>query len=574
MTLDTKTTQDVAQIDHLQVRFSTDNGDFDAVKDASLSIAPGEILALVGESGSGKSVTSKALLQMLPDSAIEAGTVLLRSGDKGLVDVHQLSANELRKMRGVDAAMVFQEPATALNPVYKVGWQIAEGLRAHPELCDGTKLTKDSARKKAIEILGKVGIPDPEVRVDYYPHQFSGGQKQRIVIAQALVLGAKLIIADEPTTALDVTVQAEILALLKDIRDEFNTAILLITHNMGVVADMADRVIVMNQGRIVESADVYELFKAPKDAYTQKLLAAVPKIAEETRRANTRKMPLLVAPDADARPEDIVVKAENMSVTYPAHGGSPAFQAVKDVSFEIRKGEVMGLVGESGSGKSTIGRAIMGLSPFSGKLEVYGDVLSEIPTKERRLLRQRIGYVFQDPYGSFNPLLTIGEAVAEPMIVAGPNSPSGFGVKKAKDALPRVAELLEMVHLPQSFATRYPHELSGGQRQRVGLARALALQPDFIIADEPTSALDVSVQAEVLKIFLELQDELQFACLFISHDLAVIDMVSDYITVLYKGQIVEKGTGGQILTAPKEAYTKKLLASLPIPDPVMQRGSN
>lgn len=571
MSLNTKTAADVAQIDGLKVRFSTDSGDFDAVKDASLSIAPGEILALVGESGSGKSVTSKALLQMLPDSSIEAGTVLLRSGDKGLVDVHQLSSSELRKMRGVDAAMVFQEPATALNAVYKVGWQIVEGLRAHPELSGGVKLTKEAARKKAIEILGKVGIPDPEIRVDYYPHQFSGGQKQRIVIAQALILGAKLIIADEPTTALDVTVQAEILALLKEIRAEFNTAILLITHNMGVVADMADRVIVMNQGKIVESADVYELFAAPKDAYTKKLLAAVPRIEEATRRANTRKKTLLVAPDADARPEDIVVKAENMSVTYPAQGGSPAFQAVRDVSFEIRKGEVMGLVGESGSGKSTIGRAIMGLSPFAGKLEVYGQVLSDIPTKERRLLRQRIGYVFQDPYGSFNPLLTIGEAVAEPMVVAGANSPSGFGVKKVKDAQPRVAELLEMVHLPKAFATRFPHELSGGQRQRVGLARALALQPDFIIADEPTSALDVSVQAEVLKIFLELQDELQFACLFISHGLAVIDMVSDYITVLYKGQIVEKGTGGQILTAPKEDYTKKLLGSLPVPDPVVQR---
>lgn len=571
MTTEFEKSNDVARIEHLKVRFSTDNGDFDAVKDTSLSIGEGEILALVGESGSGKSVTSKTLLQMLPDSSIQDGTVLLKSSENGLQDVRSLSYDELREIRGTNAAMVFQEPATALNPVYKIGWQIAEGIRAHANLYEGKKLSKEEARKRAIDILGKVGIPDPEIRVDYYPHQFSGGQKQRIVIAQALVLGAKLIIADEPTTALDVTVQAEILELLKSIRDEFNTSILLITHNMGVVADMADRVIVMNHGRIVESADVFELFEAPKDDYTKKLLAAVPKIDAKTRRSNTRKVPLCVDPAVDASPEDVIIEAENISVIYPAQGGNDEFVAVNNVSFEIRKGEVMGLVGESGSGKSTIGRSIMGLSPFIGNLKVYGKVLSELSSKERRALRQRIGYVFQDPYGSFNPLLTLGEAIAEPMIVAGANHPSGFGVKNLKDAMPRVEELLEMVKLPKEFASRFPHELSGGQRQRVGLARALALQPEFIIADEPTSALDVSVQAEVLKLFLDLQDELQFSCLFISHDLAVIDMVSDYISVLYHGKIVEKGTGEQILTNPQNDYTKKLLSSLPIPDPKIQR---
>ncbi len=572
MPIGTEKNTDVARIEHLRVRFSTDNGDFDAVKDTSFTINEGEVLALVGESGSGKSVTSKTLLQMLPDSSIEAGTVLLRTSEKGLQDVHTLSYSDLREIRGTDAAMVFQEPATALNPVYKVGWQIAEGIRAHSQLFDGNKLSKEEARIKAIDILRKVGIPDPETRVDYYPHQFSGGQKQRIVIAQALVLGAKLIIADEPTTALDVTVQAEILELLKSIREEFNTAILLITHNMGVVADMADRVIVMNGGEIVESADVFQLFESPQDPYTQKLLAAVPRIDEKTRRANTRKVPLHVAPDEDAKPEDIIVQAENIRVVYPGKAGASEFVAVNNASFEIRKGEVMGLVGESGSGKSTIGRAIMGLSPFSGTIKVYGKVLSELTVKEKRSLRQRIGYVFQDPYGSFNPLLTLGEAIAEPMIVAGTQHPSGYGVTNYKAALPRVKELLEMVRLPAEFASRFPHELSGGQRQRVGIARALALQPEFIIADEPTSALDVSVQAEVLKLFLDLQDKLQFSCLFISHDLAVIDMVSDYISVLYQGTIVEKGEGGQILTNPQKDYTKKLLASLPIPDPKVQRG--
>lgn len=307
---------------------------------------------------------------MLPDSSIESGTVLLRSDKHGLQDVQSLNPEQLREIRGKDAAMVFQEPSTALNPVYKIGWQIAEGIRAHTQLFEGRKLTNAEARKRAIEILEKVGIPSPETRVDYYPHQFSGGQKQRIVIAQALALGAKLIIADEPTTALDVTVQAEILTLLKSIREEFNTSILLITHNMGVVADMADRVIVMNQGQIVESADVYDLFANPKDAYTKKLLAAVPKIDSQTRRSNTRKV--AITDDAE-----IVVQAEHISVVYPGHGATKAFKAVDDVSFEIRKGEVMGLVGESGSGKSTIGRAIMGLSPFTGQLKVYGKVLSD-----------------------------------------------------------------------------------------------------------------------------------------------------------------------------------------------------
>ncbi|GHT81121.1 ABC transporter ATP-binding protein [Actinomycetota bacterium] len=552
----------IAKVDDLRIRFSSDDGDIDAVRGVSFEINEGEILAVVGESGSGKSVSSKALLKMLPESSITDGVVLLKSSASGeLANVQTYNYSQLQKARGVDAAIVFQEPSTALNPVYKVGWQIAEGIRAH--LPTGQKLSDKEANERAVEILRKVGIPEPEVRVNYYPHQFSGGQKQRIVIAQALILGAKLIIADEPTTALDVTVQAEILKLLKDIRQEFNTAILLITHNMGVVADMADRAVVMNKGQIVETADVFELFSNPKEEYTQMLLAAVPKIQESTRRSNTRKSPLTT--------DEVVISVKDLTVKYPGGFGNPPFKAVNNISFDIWKGEVLGLVGESGSGKSTTGRALIDLVKSTGKIEFYGEDVRKYSKEQAKTAARKIGYIFQDPYSSFNPLLTIGEAIAEPLLIAGAGDPSGFGVKNYKEALPRVERLLDLVQLPKEFSKRFPFELSGGQRQRVGFARALALRPDIIIADEPTSALDVSVQAEVLKLFLDLQDRLQFSCLFISHDLAVIDMVSDRIAVMQKGKLVEIGTGEQILTNPQEDYTKQLLASLPIPDPAAQR---
>jgi peptide/nickel transport system ATP-binding protein len=449
--------------------------------------------------------------------------------------------------------MVFQEPSTALNPVYTVGWQIIEGLRAHG------RLSRAEARAKAIDILRVVGIPDPEVRVDHYPHQFSGGQKQRIVIACALVQRPGLIVADEPTTALDVTVQAEILDLLRRLRDELGTAIVLITHNMGVVADLADRVIVMYQGDIVEQAPVRELFADPQQEYTRELLAAVPHVG---RGKSTRQS--LDTPAPTAPPEGSLVVAEQVQIGYPGRFGSAGVIAVKGVDFWIGPGEVLGLVGESGSGKTTIGRAIVGLTDVvGGSLKVLGTEMNGVKTRSLAKTRPDIGFVFQDPATSFNPLLTIAECIAEPLVVHRRAS-------NPRAARARVDELLDAVHLPTAFGDRYPHELSGGQRQRASLARALALDPKLLIADEPTSALDVSVQARVLRLFAELQAEFGFACLFISHDLAVVDEVADRIVVLRHGTIREQGTTVQVLTDPKDDYTKRLLASLPVPDPVEQ----
>jgi peptide/nickel transport system ATP-binding protein len=537
----------VVDISHLDISFATDGEPVVAVRDLSLSVNPGEVLAIVGESGSGKSVTAKAILGLLPETATESGIVLV-----GANDIVQLSKSQLRQVRGVDVAMVFQEPSTALNPVYTIGWQIAEGLRAHG------KYTRKQARAKAIEILGKVGIPDPETRVDYYPHQFSGGQKQRAVIAMALVLEPEVIVADEPTTALDVTVQAEILDLLRRCRDDFGAAIILITHNMGVVADLADRVAVMYNGEVVEQASVLELFTHPKQDYTKKLLAAVPKLgtAIESTRARAAQRPTI-----EAAP---VVEASNLVIEYAGRLGRKGFRAVDDVSFSIHAGEVLGLVGESGSGKTTIGRAIAGLTRVSGgSLAVLGQEMNGVHERRFRKLRADIGFVFQDPASSFNPLLTIAECVAEPLVVHG-------RAGDATAARPRVNELLEAVQLPRSYGDRYPHELSGGQRQRASLARSLALEPTLLIADEPTSALDVSVQARVLELFSELQKEFGFAALFISHDLAVVDLLADRIAVLYQGKLVETGTGAEVLVAPKHPYTQRLLASLPVPDPIEQ----
>ncbi len=531
----------VVEVRDLGIRFATDGGDVTAVDGVSLTVSPGEVLAIVGESGSGKSVTSKSILGMLPETATVSGAVLLNG-----TDVTTLSGAQLRAVRGTDAAMVFQEPSTALNPVYPVGWQIAEGLRAHG------KYTRREARAKAIDILRRVGIPDPEERVDHYPHQFSGGQKQRVVIAMALVLEPEVIIADEPTTALDVTVQAEILDLLRRARDEFGVAILLITHNMGVVADLADRVAVMYQGKLVEQAEVRTLFASPRHPYTQRLLAAVPRLgaAERGRRHPTTSEPVVVARD--------------LEVHFPGRFGRGGFTAVDGVSFTVSPGEVLGLVGESGSGKTTIGRAIAGLTKVTGgSLQVLGHEMNAFREREFRSVRKNIGFVFQDPASSFNPLLSIADAVAEPLVVHGIAADPGKARK-------RVDELLEAVRLPRAYGDRFPHELSGGERQRASLARSLALGPSLLIADEPTSALDVSVQATVLDLFYELQKDLGFAALFISHDLAVVDDLADRIAVLHRGRLVEIGRSEDVLTAPRDDYTRRLLASLPVPDPVEQ----
>jgi len=548
-------TQNVVTISNLNVAFATDAGAVKAVDGVSLTVAPGEVLAIVGESGSGKTVTAKTILGLLPDTATARGAVILSSKDgTRSTDVLAVSRQKLRQLRGTDVAMVFQEPSTALNPVYTVGWQIAEGIRAHGQF------TRAQARAKAIDILGRVGIPDPEIRVNYYPHQFSGGQKQRVVIAMALVLDPGLIVADEPTTALDVTVQAEILDLLRRCRDEFGTAIVLITHNMGVVADLADRVAVMFEGKVVEEAGARELFSAPQHEYTKKLLAAVPHVGQGIVRAQDRA----TAREPGWLQEAAVVVADNLSIQYPGRLGKPGFTAVDGVSFVIRPGEVLGLVGESGSGKTTIGRAIAGLTRVTdGSLTVLGHEMLGFKERKFKALRSDIGFVFQDPASSFNPLLTIAECVAEPLVVHG-------RAVNPREARKRVDELLEAVQLPRSYGDRFPHELSGGQRQRASLARSLALEPTLLIADEPTSALDVSVQARVLELFAELQREFGFAALFISHDLAVVDILADRIAVLYKGKLVEEGTGAEVLGAPKDPYTQRLLASLPVPDPVEQ----
>lgn len=541
----------VVDITDLSVTFATDGGDVRAVDGVSLSVDAGEVLAIVGESGSGKTVTAKSVLGLLPETAVTRGVILLNG-----TDVVKLNSAGLRAVRGTDVAMVFQEPSTALNPVFTVGWQIAEGLRAH-----GGISAKD-ARAKAIEILGKVGIPEPELRVDHYPHQFSGGQKQRVVIAMALVLEPELIVADEPTTALDVTVQAEILDLLRRCRDEFGTAIILITHNMGIVADLADRVAVMFEGELVEQASVADLFAAPQHPYTQRLLAAVPRIGTGTARTAARAAQRVA--DGAVEGGAPVVVADGLVIEYPGRFGRAPFRAVDGVSLSIAPGEVLGLVGESGSGKTTIGRAIGGLTKVTGgSLRVLGHELRGMRERDFRPARSNIGFVFQDPASSFNPLLTIAQCVAEPLIVHG-------RAGDAAAARPRVDELLEAVQLPRAFGDRYPHELSGGQRQRASLARSLALEPTLLVADEPTSALDVSVQAKVLELFAELQREFGFAALFISHDLAVVDMLSDRIAVLHHGVLVEEGTSAQVLGAPQHPYTQRLLASLPVPDPVEQ----
>ena len=533
----------VVEISDLDVTFVTDGGDVVAVDKVSLTVDSGEVLAIVGESGSGKSVTAKSIIGLLPETATTRGAILLN--DREVVG---LTGEKLRSIRGTDAAMVFQEPSLALNPVYTVGWQIAEGLRAHKG-----GLSKKDAREKAIDMLRRVGIPEPEKRIDYYPHQFSGGQKQRVVIAMALVLEPELIIADEPTTALDVTVQADILDLLRRCRDEFGAAIILITHNMGIVADLADRVAVMYHGKLVEEAPVGKLFTAAEHPYTQKLLAAVPRVGARTRE---RTVPDAAAP--------AVVVAKDLVIEYPGRIGQGKFRAVDGVSFSIAPGEVLGLVGESGSGKTTIGRAIGGLTKITGgSLQVLGHEMLGIRERAFRPVRSDIGFVFQDPGSSFNPLLTIAQCVAEPLIVHG-------RARDARSARSRVDELLEAVQLPKAYGDRFPHELSGGQRQRASLARSLALEPTLLIADEPTSALDVSVQARVLELFVELQKQFGFAALFISHDLAVVDMLSDRIAVLYHGRLVEEGTGDQVLGSPQHPYTQRLLASLPVPDPAEQ----
>ena len=526
------------------VEFWVDGTWYPAAVDMNFEVNPGQVLAIVGESGSGKSTTAMGLMSLLATNARMYGSVKVKGqemlGAKGTT---------LRKFRGKEVAYIFQEPMTALNPVYTIGFQIIETLRTHFDMCP------KEARVRALELITMVEIPDPETSIDKYPHQLSGGQRQRAMIAQALACDPGLLVADEPTTALDVTVQAEVLDLMRNLKDRLNSAILLITHDMGVVADMADEILVMKDGLTVEHGSADQIFNRPAHPYTQQLLAAVPKLGTTARR------PLPYNEKALPQP---VLKLENVTVAYPKRGRIPEFVAAKNVSLEIYPGEILGLVGESGSGKTTIGRAAIGLIPIKeGKLEIVGKDISHAKPKELSQIRRHTGIVFQDPASSLNPRLPIGESIGEPLFLAGE--------AKGEALAHRIEDLLDQVELPRSYRNRYPHELSGGQRQRVGIARALALTPDLLIADEPTSALDVSVQARFLDLLQELQGKLNFACLFISHDLAVVDILAHRIAVMQNGVLVEVGDRDQILQHPKSDYTRRLISAVPVPDPAEQR---
>jgi peptide/nickel transport system ATP-binding protein len=541
----------VVEVRDLKVDFWVNGEWYPAVRGASFDLIAGEALAIVGESGSGKSTIALAMMGLLPQNAYVHGSI--RLGDLEIVG---LDARTLRSMRGRVVSMIFQEPMTALNPVYTVGFQIAEMLRSHQSM--SPKL----ARKRAIELLELVEIPSPERRVDSYPHELSGGQRQRAMIAQALAMDPSVLVADEPTTALDVTVQAEILKLVRDLRDRIDSSILLITHDMGVVADLADRVVVMQRGEIVEAGPSAQVFKAPRDTYTRELLHAVPHLGALV--SADLEADHVTPTDGDADAKQLVVDLRDVAIEYPKRGRSPAFRAVDGVTLTVEHGEVVGLVGESGSGKTTIGRAIVGLLPFvEGSAKVLGTDMVGISRSDLRAVRRDVSFVFQDPGSSLNPRLPVGESIGEPIKLAG--------IAKGAALSKRVEDLLDQVHLARELRNRYPHELSGGQRQRVGVARALALGPRLLIADEPTSALDVSVQARVLDLFQELQRDIGFACLFISHDLAVVEILARRIAVMEHGKLVEVGTREQILTDPQEPYTQRLLAAVPVPDPEEQQ---
>jgi peptide/nickel transport system ATP-binding protein len=532
----------VLKVSDYNVEFWVDGVWYPAAIDMNYEVAAGEVLAIVGESGSGKSSSQMGLMSLLASNARVTGSVKVRGQE--MIGVPE---NQVRKFRGKEVAYIFQEPMTALNPVYTIGFQIVEALQTH------LPMSKKQAREKAIELLTLVEIPEPEKSFNKYPHQLSGGQRQRAMIAQSLSCDPGLLIADEPTTALDVTVQAEILDLMRNLKDKLNSAVVLITHDMGVVADLADRILVMKDGYTVEQGSADQIFNRPQHPYTQSLLAAVPKLGKAAKRQLTT--------DGAKQP---VLALSNVSVTYPKRGRVPAFTAAKNISFEIYPGEILGLVGESGSGKTTVGRAAIGLLPISeGSIKLVGEEIGAADQKKLRSLRQHTGIVFQDPGSSLNPRLPIGESIGEPLLLAG---------RAEGDALNNMVEdLLDSVELPRSYRNRYPHELSGGQRQRVGIARAIALRPDLLIADEPTSALDVSVQARFLELLLELQEQLKFACLFISHDLAVVDMLAHRIAVMQNGELVEVGDRDQILKNPKEDYTRRLISAVPVPDPAEQR---
>jgi ABC-type glutathione transport system ATPase component len=525
----------VLDIDNLVVGLGKKPGGSRIIDGLSLSVSEGETLCLVGESGSGKSVTSLTVMGLL-----QKGALVPSGGSVMLVGEQLLTASDrrLRQLRATTMAMIFQEPMTALNPVVPVGRQIDEVLRVH------TNLDARARRQKILAMMEQVRLPEVERIFGSYPHRLSGGQRQRIMIAMALVLEPKLLIADEPTTALDVTTQKQILTLIRDLQRERGTAVLFITHDMGVVAEIADRVAVMRHGRLVETGQLDTILRAPTMEYTRNLLSAVPSLVPRAPRAETK--------------EPVVLEANELSKVYRERsffGKAREVAAAKDVTLTLRKGRTLGIVGESGSGKSTVARCIVRLiDPTSGGVRLAGREISDL---SRRLLqphRKRIQIIFQDPYRSLNPRVTIGETIAE--------GPINYGMPRA-EALAKARDLLELVDLPPDAISRYPHQFSGGQRQRIAIARALALDPDVLVADEAVSALDVSVQAQVLELLDEIQNRLGIALLFITHDLRVAAQICDDVAVMQHGRIVEQGPAAQVLTNPQQAYTRALLDAAP-----------
>ena len=561
----TKKNVPVLDVKKLKVNFQTKTGKVTGVNDLSFSIFPGETVCLVGESGSGKSVSSLAIMRLVEfgGGKIDAGSIMFASNSYVHSDLIDSDQHNMREIRGNEIGMVFQEPMTALNPVFTIKRQLTEGLRVHKQM------SKNEANIEALNLLKSVRIPEPERRLHQYPHELSGGMRQRIVIAMALACRPKILIADEPTTALDVTIQAEILTLLNRLKKEIGTSILFITHDMAVVAQIADRVVVMYHGEKVEEGNVNEIFNNPKKDYTKKLISSVPKLGAMIGK----KYPEPLKLDSKNKVKSIkiigttkpLLEVKNLVTRFPVTGGMfrkkiANLHAVEDVSFTINSGQTFSLVGESGCGKTTIARSVLRLEE-SESGEVFMDGVDILKQNKKDLLRQRLNMqmVFQDPYGSLNPVMKLFDQVAEPLI--NYKIASGHNLNKI------ISELFDKVRLPRSFLNRYPHELSGGQRQRVAIARALALNPKLLILDEAVSALDVSVQASVINLLLELQDELGLSYLFVSHDMAVVERVSHYVGVMYLGRMVEIGDRQTIFSNPTHPYTRALMKAVPIADP-------
>jgi glutathione transport system ATP-binding protein len=574
--LPTASSEPLLSLRSLSVEFQTEAGPFRAVQDLSFDVQPGRTLAIVGESGSGKSVTSLALLRLTDHSGgkIAGGQMLFRRASGKTVDLATLDEETIRQIRGNEIAMIFQEPMTSLNPVFTIGDQIAEAIVLH------RGVSVKEARAEALKLLEKVRLPDAGQMLDRYPHQLSGGMRQRAMIAMALSCQPKLLIADEPTTALDVTIQAQILNTIRELQAELGTAVIFITHDMGVVAEMADDVVVMWRGRKVEQGPVAEIFAAPKHSYTKALLSAVPRLGSLTGQPLPKRTPLIVMDGEAPRTvgsEQILDTADYAKPLLSVKDLTTRFtirknllgqathrvHAVEKVSFDLYPGETLALVGESGSGKSTIGRTIQQLvEATSGSISFEGRDLAAMSKAEHRALRQQIQYIFQDPFASLDPRRTVGFSIAEPIHTH--RLLSGKAVEK------RVHELLEQVGLKPEHARRYPHEFSGGQRQRICIARALSCDPKLIIADESVSALDVSIQAQIIDLLMELQQRRKLAYLFITHDMAVVEKISHRVAVLYMGQIVEIGPRPAVLETPRHSYTQKLLSAVPVPEPGRQ----